>query len=224
MYAFLFDIDGTLISSGGAGRVALEEALAAAFRVRQSIDRLQLSGRTDRAIVRDLFQLHGIEESLGNLQRMLAAYLQLLPECLARSKGKVLPGIASVLDQLGATSDVAVGLLTGNIRDGARIKLGHYGLAHHFPFGGFGDHHFCRNEVAKEALAAVHERFDGSIRSENICVIGDTPLDIACARVIGARAVALGTGWHSLDELAAHQPDLLLADLSDPGPLFSLWR
>jgi phosphoglycolate phosphatase len=221
MQACLFDIDGTLLSSGGAGRAAMESALASVFGVAE-VSRVEYSGRTDRAIGRDLFRVHGIEESHERWQDLVAAYLRNLPDCLTRHQGRVLPGIAALLQHLRARGDVALGLLTGNIRDGARLKLGHYDLFHYFDFGGFGDHHWDRDDVAREAFAEVRQRLNGSVDPNRVWVIGDTPLDVRCARAIGARVAAVATGWHSLDELAAAGPDLLLTDLSDPAPLLAL--
>jgi phosphoglycolate phosphatase-like HAD superfamily hydrolase len=223
MLICLFDIDGTLLSSGGAGKAAMEQALATAFGAPASAADVPFSGRTDRAIVRDLFRQHGVAQTPENWDLFLTAYLNHLPDCLNRHNGKVLPGIAALLDCLLARGGVAVGLLTGNVRDGARLKLGHYGLYQHFAFGGFGDHHFQRDEVAHEALAEVRRHCNGSVCPEQIWVIGDTPLDVQCARAIGARAVAVATGWHSLELLASSKPDLLLPDLSDPAPLLNLW-
>src|SRR5947209_7111348 len=137
MHVCLFDIDGTLIASGGAGKAALEAALAGAFGIDRLIDKLQLSGRTDRAIIRDLFRLHVIEETPENWRRLVDAYLGHLPGCLARSPGRVLPGVAALLERLRGREDVAVGLLTGNLRSGARAKLGHFGLHDYFAFGGY---------------------------------------------------------------------------------------
>ncbi len=223
MYVCLFDIDGTLLSSGGAGKAALEAALVSEFSLREEVQRVPYSGRTDRAIIRDLFQLHQIEESDLHWQRLQAAYLRNLPQCLAGHAGQVLPGIANLLEQLHARQDVVLGLLTGNTRQGAKAKLEHYGLYHYFRFGGFGNRHFCRNDVAREALAAVHAHLNGSVHPHRLWVIGDTPLDVECARAIGARVAAIATGWHSRAELAAAGPDLLLDDLSDPRPLLELW-
>jgi phosphoglycolate phosphatase len=223
MYVCLFDIDGTLISSGGAGKVALEAALADEFGINGVIEKLQLSGRTDRAIIRDLFRMHVIEETPDNLRRLTAAYLRRLPECLERNAGRVLPGVADLLVRLCARKDVLVGLLTGNVRDGARVKLGHFGLYEHFAVGGFGDHHFDRDDVAREALTEVKRVLNGIADPNHIWVVGDTPLDVRCARAIGARAAAVATGWHSRAELADHRPDLLLTDLSDPAPLLAHW-
>jgi phosphoglycolate phosphatase-like HAD superfamily hydrolase len=223
MHICLFDIDGTLLSSGGAGKAAMERALASAFGVPASSDGIPFSGRTDRAIVRDLFHLHNVPESVENWQQFLTCYLEHLPDCLHSHEGKILPGIAAFLDHLRERDNAVVGLLTGNVRDGARLKLGHYGLYHHFAFGGFGDEHFERNAVAHDALAAVKNHCNGSVDCERIWVIGDTPLDIRCARSIGARAVAVATGLHSLEGLAAEKPDVLLQDFSDPEPLLALW-
>jgi phosphoglycolate phosphatase-like HAD superfamily hydrolase len=223
MHICLFDIDGTLIASGGAGKAALEAALASEFGIRRISDQLSLSGRTDRAILRDLFRLHGIEDTEDNRLRLFTAYLAHLPRCLATSPGRVLPGIAALLGMLHGRQDVALGLLTGNIRAGARAKLGHYRLDTYFAFGGYGDDHLDRDDVAREALAEVHRRYNDDVQPERIWVIGDTPLDIRCARAIGARAVAVCTGWHSRDELAGHAPDLLLDDLADAAPLLDCW-
>ena len=219
----LFDIDGTLIASGGAGKAALEAALASEFGIAGLADAVDLRGRTDRAIVAELVQCHGLDPCPTTGQRILEAYLCHLPEHLGKGTGRVLPGIAELLPQLRGRDDIALGLLTGNLRAGARIKLGHFGLFDYFAFGGFGDHHLDRDDVAREALTEVKARFNGSVAPERIWVIGDTPLDIRCARAIGARAVAVVTGWHAWEELEAHAPDLLLADLSDAAPLLAQW-
>lgn len=222
MHICLFDIDGTLIASGGAGKAALEAALAEEFGIPHILDKLELSGRTDRAIISDLFRLHLLDDTPENHQRLREVYLRHLPRYLPA--GRVLPGIADLLALLAGRSDVAIGLLTGNVRAGAKAKLGFFGLYDYFAFGGFGDHHLDRDDVAREALAEVRHRFNGAVQPERIWVIGDTPLDIRCARSIGARAVAVATGWHSLAELAEHQPDLLLPDLANPAPLLSSWE
>jgi phosphoglycolate phosphatase-like HAD superfamily hydrolase len=223
MHVCLFDIDGTLLASGGAGKAAMEAALQAEFGLEAIRVHVPYSGRTDRAIGRDLLEAHGTAGSPENWQRLRDAYLGRLPECLQRHRGRVLPGIAALLERLAAGGNVALGLLTGNVRAGARLKLGHYGLWHHFAFGGFGDEHFERDDVAREALAVLRRHLDGAVRLDRVWVIGDTPLDVRCARAIGANAVAVATGWHSREELEAAEPDLLLTDLSDPAPLLGRW-
>jgi phosphoglycolate phosphatase len=224
MFVCLFDIDGTLIASGGAGKAALEAGFAEEFGVSSVIEKLSLSGRTDRSIVRDLLRGNGIEPTDENIARTLSAYLRHLPHRLTTNTvARVLPGIVEFLLRLSEREDVLVGLLTGNIRAGAKVKLGHFGLFEHFSFGGFGDHHWDRDDVAREALAEVRRLLGARTDPERIWVVGDTPLDIRCARAIGANAVAVATGWHSRDELAAHKPDLLLPDLSDPAELLGRW-
>jgi phosphoglycolate phosphatase len=223
MDIILFDIDGTLLASGGAGKLALETAFTEDFGIELRVE-VPYSGRTDRAIVRELFQVHGVGHTPSNLEKLLAGYLRRLPGCLERMKGKVLPGILDLLAHLGQRDQMAVGLLTGNVRAGAKVKLGHFGLFEHFSFGGFGDHHFDRDDVAREALAAVRAHVGPHVAPDRIWVIGDTPLDVRCARAIGARALAVATGVHTLDELTAAAPDLALKDLSDPAPFLSMWK
>jgi phosphoglycolate phosphatase-like HAD superfamily hydrolase len=221
MIACLFDIDGTLLASGGAGKAALEAALCEEFGVGLR-EQVPYSGRTDRAIARDLFRLHDIPDTPDNLQTLLAGYLGRLPDSLRRHNGRVLPGIQALLGHLKGRPDTAVGLLTGNVRAGARVKLGHFGLYEHFAFGGFGDHHFDRDDVAREAFAAVAQCVGPRCTADRVWVIGDTPLDVQCARAIGARVVAVATGYHTVEQLAATKPDLVLRDLSDPSPLLAL--
>ena len=214
MYVCLFDIDGTLLASGGAGKHAMYTAIRSEFCPDHVHDGVPFAGRTDRAIVRDLFQLHAIENSTENWGRFLRAYLGHLPGCLAERQGHVLPGVSELLSCLARRDDVALGLLTGNVRDGAQVKLGFYGLFDYFRFGGFGDSHMNRDDVAREALVDVRRHLGESVRLDQVWVIGDTPLDVRCARAIGVRVLAVATGQHTVDQLAAEAPDLLLEDLS----------
>lgn len=218
MRVFLFDIDGTLVSTGGAGKAALDEAFTAEFNLKQSHD-VPLSGRTDRGIARNLFELHGLPDSDENWHRFREAYLRHLPVELPRRKGTVLPGVAAILELLRSREDVAIGLLTGNVPEGARIKLEHYGLYQHFAFGGFGDRHAHRDDVAREALAAARAHVVHPFAEDRVWVIGDTPLDVRCARSIGARVVAVATGVFTSNELATETPDVLVDDLGDTAAL-----
>ena len=219
----LFDIDGTLLSSGGAGKAALESAFTEDFGVALR-HHIPYSGRTDRAIMRDLFRLHDLEDTPARVEKLLAGYLSRLPNSLNVRDGRVLPGILGLLDWMRTAGTYSIGLLTGNVRAGAKVKLGHYGLFEHFAFGGFGDNHFDRDDVAREALAVIREEIDSVMSADQIWVIGDSPLDVQCARAIGARVAAVATGMHSVEQLAASKPDIVLADLSDPSPLIDCWR
>jgi phosphoglycolate phosphatase len=220
MIACLFDIDGTLLASGGAGKAALESAFTQEFGVALRVQ-VPYSGRTDRAIARDLLRLHDVEDTIDNWHKLQAGYLERLPDKLNRHHGRVLPGVLALLAELQKRDDVAIGLLTGNIRAGARVKLGHYGLFEHFAFGGFGDLHFDRDDVAREALAETMAHLGAKGSAERIWVIGDTPLDVRCARAIGAKVVAVATGLHTHDQLRECNADLTLPDLADFAPLLA---
>ena len=193
-YVYLFDIDGTLLNTGGAGQRAMERALQAAFSLTDLSHDIPAAGRTDRAITSDLFHHHGIADESANWQRFLDAYVEQLPQALAELDGRVLPGVFALLETLVARGDVALGLLTGNFRRGAELKLLHYRLDHHFEFGGFGDDYFDRDDVARSALAEACRHLDRQYAPDHIWVIGDTPSDVKCARAIGAHAVAVATG------------------------------
>jgi phosphoglycolate phosphatase-like HAD superfamily hydrolase len=218
MKAILFDIDGTLIHSGGAGGQALKDAMISEFGIEAPAD-VPVLGRTDRGIVRDLFAAHGIEHSDESWLRFVRAYLAHLPSRLPERQGRVLAGVAELLAELATREHLALGLLTGNTRDGARVKLEYFRLYQYFRFGGYGDLHFDRDDVAREAFGAARLHVGDVLTAERVVVIGDTPLDVRCARAIGAVAVAVCTGGHTRDELEASQPDLLLDDLSDCGRL-----
>jgi phosphoglycolate phosphatase-like HAD superfamily hydrolase len=213
-----------LIHTRGAGLAALREGLRVAFGVADPTDRVAVHGRTDRGITRDLFRHHGIDDHAEHWERFRDAYLQVLPGTLAARPGTVLPGIIALLDILASRDDVAIGLLTGNTREGARLKLAHYGLDRYFGFGGFGDEHLERDDVARDALAAVNAHLNGAVDLERLWVIGDTPTDVSCGRAIGARVIAVATGNHTHAELAAAGPDHLATDFADPAPVLALWK
>jgi phosphoglycolate phosphatase-like HAD superfamily hydrolase len=223
MPILLFDIDGTLVRTGGAGKAAMEAGLRTAFGVAEIRDEVPYSGRTDRAIGRDMLAVHGIEPSIDNQFQLQEAYLSQLPVSLAQYGGIVCPGIEDLLRMLHNRERVVLGLLTGNIRRGAKHKLGHFGLWDYFVCGGFGDEHYDRDDVARMAIAEVAAHIGGAVNSKDVWVIGDTPLDVQCARAVGAKVVAVATGWHPREELASHKPDFLLDDLSNPGELLRFW-
>jgi phosphoglycolate phosphatase-like HAD superfamily hydrolase len=221
MRVLLFDIDGTLIRSGGAGKAAMESALRTSFGIKEIRDRVAYSGRTDPGIASELLALHGIEPTDANAERLKAAYLANLPGMLARMRGSVLPGIEEALRR--ERREAVIGLLTGNVRAGAEIKLRHFGLWDYFPFGGFADGLTERDDVARRALAEAERHTARPIDPADVWVIGDTPLDVKCARAIGAKAVVVATGWHHPDELVAANPDHLLPDFTHAGELLTQW-
>ncbi|MEW4488510.1 HAD hydrolase-like protein [Thalassoglobus sp. JC818] len=211
----LFDIDGTLLNSGGAGQYAMEQALLEVFGVAGPYENILAAGRTDRAITTDLFSHHKIDPSEANWSTFQEAYFRHLPEALGKLDGVVLPGIVDLLDGLAANPNVTLGLLTGNFQTGADLKLRHYQLDHHFAFGGFGDNHFDRDDVARLAMEAACTHLSRTVPGESIWVIGDTPSDIKCGRAIGAKVVAVSTGIYSYEVLEEAGPDFLFTDFSD---------
>jgi phosphoglycolate phosphatase-like HAD superfamily hydrolase len=186
-------------------------------------DKVPYSGRTDVAIGRDLLRVHGVEPTPENQRKLRDAYLANLPNSLRTKGGTVCPGIPELLAAVAARPGVVLGLLTGNVGQGARVKLGHFGLWDFFACGGFGDEHHDRDDVARSALACAREHVGRHVDPAEVWVIGDTPLDVSCARAIGANAVAVATGWHPLEELARHEPDFIFNDLSDHSHLLTVW-
>lgn len=223
MNVILFDIDGTLVRTGGAGKTALEAGLCATFAIPEVRHTVSYSGRTDLAISRDLLAAHDVEPSVDNERRLLEAYLARLPDALKLHGGRVCPGVVELLEWLAPRPQTLLGLLTGNVRAGARLKLSHFGLWDYFRVGGFGDYVYDRDDVARAALQDIQAHLGADVDPSSIWVVGDTPLDVRCARAIGARAVAVATGWHSREELAGCRPDLLLEDLSQLNSLQALW-
>ena len=218
----LFDIDGTLITSGGAGEAALKDAMRSRFDVEEDLNGIILAGATDARIARELLQKHSIAVSAENVAALLDTYLGHLDERIGRHDGKLLPGILPLLNSLSERSDAVLALLTGNVSRGAEIKLTHYGVWDFFEFGAFADDHHDRNELGKFARARALERHGEEFPPSRIYVIGDTPKDIECGRAIGACTVAIATGHYSSAELRDHAPDFLFEDLSDTARVVAL--
>lgn len=211
----LFDIDGTLLDSGGAGQHAMEMALLEVFQVEGPYTDIPAAGRTDRAITTDLFNHHSLSTDEPNWTRFLEAYLEHLPRALREMNGTILPGVETLLRELSSRDDLALGLLTGNLAVGAQMKLRHFEIDHYFQFGGFGDSHFDRDDVARLARDAAMKYLEDRFHPDRVWVIGDTPADVKCGRAIGAKVLAVGTGIHSMDHLESSKPDLLFESLAD---------
>lgn len=213
MQVLLFDIDGTLIDAGGAGQAAMEQAVAREFGETRPVTDIATAGRTDRAIGRDLFDYYSIPATDANWSRYLQTYFSLLPASLRERDGRILPGVTSLIERLKLRDDVFLGLLTGNFVEGARLKLQHYGLHHHFRMGGYGDEHLERDDVARQAFTTLKEHLP-DVDPSDIWVIGDTPSDVKCGRAIGANTVAVATGMFDVEQLTPTAPDVLLHDLT----------
>ena len=211
----LFDIDGTLIHSGGAGVRALKCAFKERFGIDDDLHNIEIAGMTDSGIVVSILNKHKIPPTNENVSAFLDSYVHFLSLELPRRKGKLLPGVLKLLEKLKSRPHVVLALLTGNVSRGARLKLEHYGVWHFFEFGAFADDHHDRNELGRFARARAKEKHRREFAASEIDVIGDTPRDIACGKALGARTVAVATGRWTRDDLARYQPDFLIDDLSD---------
>jgi phosphoglycolate phosphatase-like HAD superfamily hydrolase len=215
---FLFDIDGTLVTARGAGRTALQQALSATYGTAGDIERYDFRGKTDPRIVLDLMRGAGVADEV--IEARMAACFDAYVAELDRHIGDgarvtVLPGIADIVRALSARDDALVGLLTGNIEAGARVKLRPTGLSPLFRVGAYGSDSMDRRRLPAVACARARAVVGREFPFDRVTIIGDTPLDVDCARACGAVAVAVATGYHPHGELAACAPDLLFSDFSD---------
>jgi phosphoglycolate phosphatase-like HAD superfamily hydrolase len=215
----LFDIDGTLIRTGGAGVKAFANVFADEFGVVDGFERLKFAGRTDYGIVREFFGVHQIEPNRENFARFFERYIFSLDHILRESRCDVCVGVEDFIRGLQSLMEPPVlGLLTGNIRLGAEIKLRHLGLWEMFTTGAFADDHEHRDQIAAIARERGGRLLGRALRGEEVLVIGDTPLDIRCARAIEARVIAVATGGATLPELQAHSPDWAVETLNQINP------
>ena len=217
MRLVLFDVDGTLVISRGAGRRAMTRALVETFGTAGPIADYDFRGMTDLRIVADLMAAAGVppDRVRAGLAHCFSAYALALEEAVAGGGVEVLPGIHDLVRDLSARDDVLLGLLTGNIEEGARVKLTPTGLWPYFRVGAYGSDDADRNCLPAIAAARAERLIGRPFEPGRIVVIGDTPLDVACARACGAVAVAVATGFHPMDDLLACAPDLAFADFSD---------
>ena len=217
--ALLFDVDGTLADTLGAGKAALSAAMTEVCGETGPVDDFDFHGRTDPEIVRGLLRSAGWadDDVDGTLPALWPAYLaRLQTELDARAgRSRALDGVPVLLARVAADDRFACGLVTGNLEAGARLKLTAIGCAEWFGFGGYGSDAEERDLLPAVALARAAERFGSPFAPERSVVIGDTPADIRCARAAGARVLAVATGRHGADELAAHQPDAVFENLGD---------
>ena len=222
----LFDIDGTLVQTLGAGIRGMNAAFAQLYGASEALEGVPVAGRTDRAIVWDAFRHIGITPDEARIAELRDAYVARLPSELIKGGGAsfgVLPGVWALLDQLAARPDTVVGLLTGNFVRGAEAKLGHFALWNRFPFGAFGDRHLDRRDLVPVALDEARQRgFD--VEAGWTFVVGDTPLDIDCAHANGAVAIAVATGLYGAADLAAFRPGRTVETLEALLTDQDVWR
>jgi phosphoglycolate phosphatase-like HAD superfamily hydrolase len=216
----LFDVDGTLVTTCGAGRRAIERTFELRHGSKEAVS-FSFGGMTDKAIVRSGLVALGLarggeSEVEAEIEATLGFYLDLLAEEVTRASIRIHEGMMAAMDMADARSNVALGLGTGNIRKGAEIKLGCVGIYHRFGFGGFGDDSIDRPSLLMAGARRGADRLGAPIEDCRIVVVGDTPKDVAAAKVIGADSIAVATGMHDVAELASCDPTVVFTNLADP--------
>jgi phosphoglycolate phosphatase-like HAD superfamily hydrolase len=233
----LFDIDGTLILSGGAGARAMTRAFEETWGLSDALRQVDVAGRTDNIILEDALRATGHVAEGEPLERFKRIYCGYLRDELLSGNGAghgdnnstgngrpkcVLPGILPLLDALSARADVSLALLTGNFPESAEIKLRHFDLWRYFEWGVYGNEATDRHDLLPIAIQRHLDRGFPSMDPADVIIVGDTPHDISCAQRGGAKVIAVATGNFTLDALSDCRPDVLCRDLSDHAPFFSL--
>lgn len=214
----LFDIDGTILLTDGAGRRAVHRALIDVFGS-TGPEEHRFDGKTDPQIVRELMRQEGHEDARidSEMERLLDLYVEYLQEELRTGAAgvRVMPGVIELLDALESRNDVILGLLTGNLAAGARAKLSAAGIdPNRFRVGAYGSDHETRGELPAVAQRRAFDELGVQVTGADVVVIGDTPADVECGRAIGARAIGVATGRYSVADLQRHGPAAVFEDLS----------
>jgi len=220
MRLILFDIDGTLIDSGGAGVRSLDLALKDLFSIDNGFHGISMAGKTDTQIIKEGIMKHGLSGN-GTIDAVIKAYLNYLRREINNDRKHVKPGIYEVLEELKPLQDLGLGLLTGNIEQGARIKLEPFRLNEYFPAGAFGSDDEDRNNLLPIAVKRFEELFQQKIEADNCIIVGDTPRDVECAHIYGAMCIGVATGPYSYEDLIEAGADYVVHDLSDQKTLLN---
>jgi phosphoglycolate phosphatase-like HAD superfamily hydrolase len=225
MYLILFDIDGTLVLTGGAGMRAMNRACEDLVRGENAMAGVTFAGRTDWSILDDILRNHGhtLDEVLmDELRRRYVTHLEEEIQLRGRGIKDVMPGIRELLAVLQPRADVRLGLLTGNFIEGARIKLEYFDLWKYFPWGAFGGDAANRNDLVPIAVERARQHGISGVAPADIIVVGDTPNDVECARAANATPVAVATGSYSAAQLREAGADIVFPDLSNTAEFLKL--
>ena len=214
MRLILFDIDGTLIDSGGAGVRSLDLAFEELFSIDKGFDGISMAGKTDTQIIKEGLTKHGLPAN-GNVDKIINGYLKHLQREINNNKKHVKPGINELLKRLRLKNHSGLGLLTGNLEQGARIKLEPFGLNEYFPSGAFGSDDEDRNNLLPVAVNRFEVLFQRKIAIDNCVIVGDTPRDVECAHIYGALCIGVATGPYPIEALIDAGADFVFEDLSD---------
>ncbi len=210
----LFDIDGTLIDPAGAGRRSMTRAFFQLFSMGDAFAHITTAGKTDMQIIKEGLSLHGLPSGNGILASIMSRYLENLKIEINTTARRIMPGVVQLLDGLNGMDGYWLGLLTGNIEQGARIKLGAFGLNGYFPVGAFGDDSEDRSRLLPIAVERLKKTEKVDIDYTDCIVIGDTPRDVACSKPFGATSIVVSTGPYTYESLLETGADYVLRDLS----------
>jgi phosphoglycolate phosphatase len=216
----LFDIDGTLIDPGGAGRRSVTQAFNTVLSISDAFAAITMDGKTDIQIIKEGLCVHGLPAGERIIFSIVSEYVKNLKQEMKKKTKHLMPGVHELLNALQKTDGCWLGLLTGNIQQGARIKLGAFNLNGYFPVGAFGDDHEDRNMLLPVAIQKLNTAKGIGIDFSDCIIVGDTPLDVQCAKPYGATSIAVATGPQGYDELLQTDADYVLKDLSDAVELF----
>lgn len=211
----LFDIDGTLISSGGAGTRALNKSFNEIFSIPDGFKGVSMAGKTDIEIMKEGMFRHNINPEDKLVKKMVNGYIYHLGKEINNNGRHLKPGIKEIINKLKNVDGFYLGLLTGNLEEGAMIKLEPFGINPYFPFGAFGSDDENRNRLLPIALKKFSDIYKINLKPEDSIVIGDTPRDVACSKPFGAFSVVVATGPYSFEKLQNSGADLVLEDLRD---------
>jgi phosphoglycolate phosphatase len=217
----LFDIDGTLIDPGGAGRRSVTQAFNTVLSISDAFAGIAMDGKTDIQIIKEGLSAHRLPGGERIMFSIVSEYVKNLRKEIKKKTKHLMPGVHDLLHALQETDGCWLGLLTGNIQQGARIKLRAFNLNAYFPVGAFGDDHEDRNRLLPVAVENLKKSKGITIDFRDCIVVGDTPLDVQCAKPYGATSIAVATGPYSYDELLQTDADYVLNDLSRAIPLFA---
>lgn len=210
----LFDIDGTLIDSGDASVIALTRLFRSLYAITDAFISVTMDGKTDKQIIKEGLAANNLPVDDANIPSIISKYLINLEKEINNDRKHVKPGVRKLLNRLGQMNDFHLGLLTGNIESGARIKLEVFDLNRYFPLGAFGSDHEDRNQLLPIAIDKFSKKTGQAFRFEDCIVVGDTPKDVECSRPYGAISVAVTTGIYSAEQLAAAGANYVLPDLT----------
>jgi phosphoglycolate phosphatase len=225
MKLLLFDVDGTLIHSGGAGRRAMHMAFEEIYGIEDGFKNISMYGMTDPLILKKALANHGLEWRKQDEERFKNLYIKYLSTEIYTSlpQKRIMPGTVELLDTISQRENLIRGLLTGNWEKGAKIKLGFFKLNHYFELGAFADDSEIREDLVPIAVKRCEKLREIELKPEDVYVNGDTPLDILCAKPHGARTLVVATGIHTKEELLAENPDSFFPDLTDTTEIMKIF-